>query len=63
MWILWKMRLWKCELYEKWDFENVNFMKNETLKLWILSKMRLSNCELCEKWDFEYVNCVKNDVS
>ena len=34
MWILWKMRLCKCEFCEKWDFENVNFMKNETLKMW-----------------------------
>ena len=26
MWILWKLRLWKCELCEKWNFENVNFV-------------------------------------
>ena len=31
IWILWKMRLWNCEFCEKWDFENVNFMKNEIL--------------------------------
>ena len=37
----------KCEFIEKWHFENVNFVKNETLKLWILWK-----------WDFEIVNCV-----
>ena len=60
MWILWKMRLWKCEFCEKWDFENMNFVKNETLKmwilwkmrlwkLWILSKMRFSKCEFLEK--------------
>ena len=23
MWILWKMRLSKCEFCQKWDFENV----------------------------------------
>ena len=40
-WILWKMRLWKYEFCEKWDFENVNFVKNEILKTWILRKMRL----------------------
>ena len=27
MWILWKMWFWKCEFCEKWDFENVNFVK------------------------------------
>ena len=31
MWILWKMRLCKCEFCEKWDFENVNFAKHEIL--------------------------------
>ena len=52
MWILWKMRLWNCELCEEWDFEIVNFVKNETLKMWILWKMRFSNCEFCQKWSF-----------
>ena len=28
MWILWKMRFWKCEFCEKWDFQNVNFRIN-----------------------------------
>ena len=39
MWILWKMRLWKCEFcekmriwncefYQKWGFDNVNFWIN-----------------------------------
>ena len=56
MWILWKMRLWKCEFCEKWDFENVNFVNNEIFKMWILWKMRLWNCEFCEKWDFQNVN-------
>ena len=28
MWILWKMRLWKCEFYEKGDFQNVNVWTN-----------------------------------
>ena len=31
-------RIWcsKCEFCEKWDFQNVNFVKNEILKMWIL---------------------------
>ena len=44
MWILWKMRLWKCE-----------FVKIETLKMWILWKLRLWKCEFCEKLVFENV--------
>ena len=48
MWILWKMRFWKCEFCEKWDFENVNFVKNKTLKMWILCKMRFSKCEFLD---------------
>ena len=28
----------KREFCEKWDFENVNFVKSEILKMWILSK-------------------------
>ena len=50
------MRFWKCEFCEKWDFENVNFVENEILKMWILRKIRLWNCEFCEKWDFQNVN-------
>ena len=50
MWILWKMKLWKCEFCEKWEFEIVNFVKNEIFKMWILWKIRLWNCEFCEKW-------------
>ena len=47
IWILWKMRLWNCEFCEKWDFENVLFVNNETLKMWILWKMKLWICEFC----------------
>ena len=37
MWILWKMRPWKCEFCEKWDFQ-----------MWILWRIRLWKCEfLC----------------
>ena len=48
---------------EKWDFENVNFVKNKTLKLLILWKMRLSKCEFCQKvgflqCDFFWIKCV-----
>ena len=25
----------KCEFCEKWDFKNVNSVKNEILKMWI----------------------------
>ena len=41
--------VWKCEFCEKWDFENVNFVKNESLKMWILSKMIISKCEFFDK--------------
>ena len=27
-WVLWKMRFWNCEIGEKWDFKNVNFVEN-----------------------------------
>ena len=60
--------VWKCKFFAKCDFENVNFVKNETLKtwifwkMWILWKMRLRKCEFCEKWGFENVNFVKNVV-
>ena len=50
----------KCEFCEKCDFENVNVVKNKTLKMWILWKMISWKCEFCEKWDFENVNFVKN---
>ena len=36
MWILWKMRLWKCEFSEKCRIENVNFVRNEIFKMWII---------------------------
>ena len=64
MWILWKMRRWKCEFCEKWDFENVICVKNDILKMWILWKIRFWKCEfrtngrflpqcaMSGKWDF-----------
>ena len=52
----------KCEFYENWDFEDVNFVKNEILKMWILWKIGLWNCEFCQKWDFEIVSFVKNEI-
>ena len=39
------LMLEKCEFSEKWDFENVNFVQNEALKMWILWKLRLWKCE------------------
>ena len=59
MWILWKMRFSKCEFWQKWDFENVNFVKNEILETWILSKMGFSKCESRQKLDFRKANFVK----
>ena len=52
----------KCEFCEKWDFENVNFVKNEILKMWILGKLWFWNCEFCEKWDFVNVNFGKIEI-
>ena len=49
MWIWWKMRLWKCEFCEKWDFENVNFVIIKISKMWILWKMRFWQCEFLDK--------------
>ena len=44
------------------NFTNVNFVKNEILKVWILWKMWFWKCEFCENWDFESVNFVKNEI-
>ena len=49
MWISWKMILWKCEFCEKWDFEIVNFVKNEIFKLRILWKLWFPNCEFLDE--------------
>ena len=46
MWILTKMRFSKCEFCPKWDFHNVNFVKNENLKMWITGKMRFSDFQM-----------------
>ena len=54
------MRFGKCEFCEKWDFENVNFVKNEISKMWISWKIRFSKCEFREKWGFQNVNFWKN---
>ena len=42
------LMLKKCEFCEKWDIENVNFVKNQTLKLWFLWKLIFRKCEFCE---------------
>ena len=42
----------KCEFCEKWDFENVNFVKIKILKLWILWKLRFSKCDFWTKCGF-----------
>ena len=52
MWILWKKWLWKCEFCEKWDFENVNFVKSEIFTMWTLWKVRFSQCDFLKKWGF-----------
>ena len=46
----------KCEFCVKWDFENVNLVKNEILKMWILPKMRFWKCEFSKNRDFQSVN-------
>ena len=51
----------KCEFCEKRDSENVNFDKNEALKVWILWKIRIWKCEFCEKWNLENMNFVKKE--
>ena len=51
------------QLSVNWDFENMNFVENRTLKMWILWKMRFQKCEFCEKQDFKNVNLVKNEIS
>ena len=53
---------WKCEFCEKCDLENVNFVKNEILRMWILWKMRFWECEFCGKWVLKIVNFVKNEA-
>ena len=50
MWISRKIRFWKCEFCEKWDFENVNFVKNVIVKLWIFSKN-----EILKMWIFGWI--------
>ena len=67
--ILWKMRFQNCEFCEKWDFRNVNFVKNEISEMWILWneiseiwilwKLIFQKCEFFEKWDFRIVYFVK----
>ena len=52
MWILWKLRFWKCEFCENYFFENVNLSKKckfrnvilvkiGNIEMWILPKMRI----------------------
>ena len=42
LWILSKMRYWKCEFCENWDFKNVNFW----IKCWFLSLCGLPTCSV-----------------
>ena len=60
--ILWKMRLWKCEFCEKWDFENVNFVKIRFWKCEFWQKWDFENLNFGKKWDFESVNFGKNEI-
>ena len=62
MWILWKRGIWKCEFWEKCDFINVNFVKNETLKLWILSKMGLWKCGFLDKLRIFALVCLWSNI-
>ena len=53
MWILWKMRLWKCEFCEKWDFKNVNFVKN-----WDFKNVNFGKNDISGMWIFgQNVDC------
>ena len=52
----------ESEFNEKWEFEIVNFVKNENLKWWILWKMRHRKNKFCQKWDFQNVIFVKNET-
>ena len=49
----------KWEFCGKWDFRDVNFVKNEVSEMWTLWKMRFQECEFCDKWGFRNVNFVK----
>ena len=44
-----KKQLFIQKLSRIWCLKNVNFVKNESLKMWIMWKMRLWNCEFCEE--------------
>ena len=58
MWILWKLRFWKCDFCKKkkcdWKFA--------ILKMWILWKLWFWKCYFCEKCDFENVNFANNAI-
>ena len=61
IWISWKMRLWKCEFCGKWDFENVNFVKNEIFEMgFFVTNGNFENVDFCQKWDFGNVNFINN---
>ena len=55
MWILWKLRFQKSEFCGKWDFRNLNSVKNEISEMWILWKMRFQKGEFCKNCDFQYL--------
>ena len=48
----------KCEFCEKWDFDIVNFVKNETFKMWILDKLRI----FAPVWCFHAVMIKRENV-
>ena len=52
MWILSKMRLWNCEFCQKWDFEIVNFVKNEIFKMWIFFEKMCNFASMCGCRDY-----------
>ena len=65
MWILSKMIFWKCEFCHKSNFQNVNFVKNDILKIWILRSVRFWKCEFCENeiskmWILSKIKLSKN---
>ena len=62
MWILWKLRFQKCEFCEKWDFKNVNFVKNEISERWILYKLDFQCVNFWIKCGFS-PQCEQNNAS
>ena len=64
LWISWKLRFWYCELCENWDFEIVNFIKIENLKLKNVNFVKIEILNILTifsiTWDFYEVTRFRN---